>query len=57
MAIRNIEADADFSLTVEMLLAIVFCPVADVVDAFETLAEDIGVMITRACWTTLKTHI
>jgi hypothetical protein len=25
-----------------MLLAIAFCPVADVVDAFETPAEDIG---------------
>jgi hypothetical protein len=48
VAIRNIGADADFSLTVKMLPAIAFCPVADVVDAFETLAEDIGVMITRA---------
>jgi hypothetical protein len=25
-----------------MLPAIAFCPVADLVDAFETLAEDIG---------------
>ena len=39
---QRYQADADFSLAVKMLLAIAFCPVADVVDAFETLAEDIG---------------
>ena len=33
---------ADFSRTVKMIPAIAFCPVADVVDAFETLAEDSG---------------
>ena len=42
VAIRNIGADADFNLTVKMLPAIAFCPVADEVDAVETLAEDIG---------------
>jgi hypothetical protein len=33
---------ADFSHTVKMIPAIAFCPVADVVDPFETLAEDSG---------------
>ena len=39
---QRYQADADFSLAIKMLPAIAFCPVADVVDAFETLAEDIG---------------
>ena len=39
---QRYQADADFSLTAKMTPAITFCPVADVVDAFETLAEDIG---------------
>jgi hypothetical protein len=36
------QEDAVFSFAIKMLPAIAFCPVADVVDAFETLAEDIG---------------
>jgi hypothetical protein len=35
---QRYQADADFSLAVKMLPAIAFCPVADVVDAFETLS-------------------
>ena len=39
---QRYQADADFSLTVKMIPAIVFCPVEDVVDAFKILAKDIG---------------
>jgi hypothetical protein len=44
---QRYQADADFSLTVKMIPAIAFCPVADVVDAFETHGKML--LSTRVC--------
>ena len=39
---QRYQTDADFSLSVKIIPALAFCPLADVEEAFETLPEDVG---------------